>query len=203
MLTYQTARFAGESSAFSGLESGVLVNLAAGLFILPFVLFSATAGQIADKYDKSSLIRAAKGFEILVMALAGLGFVTASLGLLLTALFLAGLQSSLFGPIKYSILPQMLRDAEIVGGNALVESGTFVAILAETLAGGYLASLAAGAAAAAVGGVAVALAGFAACWFIPRTGAADPAHRVRVDGERGIGATSRRSAPIRSCTARF
>ena len=60
MLTYQTARFAGESSAFSGLESGVLVNLAAGLFILPFVLFSATAGQIADKYDKSSLIRAAK-----------------------------------------------------------------------------------------------------------------------------------------------
>ena len=175
MLTYQTARFAGEGSAFSGLESGVLVNLAAGLFILPFVLFSATAGQIADKYDKSSLIRAAKGFEILVMALAGLGFVTASLGLLLTALFLAGLQSSLFGPIKYSILPQMLRDAEIVGGNALVESGTFVAILAGTLAGGYLASLAAGAAAAAVGGVAVALAGFAACWFIPRTGAADPA----------------------------
>jgi len=174
LVTYQTARFAGESSAFHGMESGVLVNLAAGLFILPFVLLSATAGQIADKYDKSRLIRGIKGLEIVVMALAALGFVTANLGLLLAALCLAGVQSAFFGPIKYSILPQMLHETEIVGGNALVESGTFVAILAGTLAGGYLASLQAGPAAAAVGGLAVALAGLAASWLIPRAGGADP-----------------------------
>jgi 1-acyl-sn-glycerol-3-phosphate acyltransferase len=174
LVTYQTARFAGESSLFRGTESGVLVNLAAGLFILPFVLLSATAGQIADKYDKSRLIRGIKGLEIVVMAFAALGFVTANLGLLLAALLLAGAQSALFGPIKYSILPQTLRETEIVGGNALVESGTFVAILAGTLAGGYLASLEAGPAAAAAGGLAVALAGLAASWLIPRTGGADP-----------------------------
>jgi 1-acyl-sn-glycerol-3-phosphate acyltransferase len=172
LVTYQTARFAGENSLFHGMESGVLVNLAAGLFILPFVLLSATAGQIADKYDKSRLIRGVKGLEIVVMGLAALGFVTASLGLLLTALFLAGVQSALFGPIKYSILPQMLRESEIVGGNALVESGTFVAILAGTLAGGYLASLHAGPVAAV--GLALAVAGLAASWLIPRAGGADP-----------------------------
>jgi len=138
------------------------------------VLLSATAGQIADKYDKSRLIRGVKGLEIVVMGLAALGFVTASLGLLLTALFFAGVQSALFGPIKYSILPQALHETEIVGGNALVESGTFVAILAGTLAGGYLASLQAGPAAAAAGGLAVAVAGLAASWLIPRAGGADP-----------------------------
>jgi len=173
LVTYQTARFAGESSTFHGMESGVLVNLAAGLFILPFVLLSATAGQIADKYDKSRLIRGIKGLEIVVMALAALGFVSANLGLLLAALCLAGVQSAFFGPIKYSILPQMLHETEIVGGNALVESGTFVAILAGTLAGGYLASLQAGPAAAAAGGLAVAVAGLAASWLIPRAGSAD------------------------------
>jgi MFS family permease len=87
LVTYQTARFAGESSLFRGKESGVLVNLAAGLFILPFVLISATAGQLADKYDRSRLIRALKALEVLVMALAAVGFLTANLGLLLVALF--------------------------------------------------------------------------------------------------------------------
>src|SRR6185436_10337349 len=86
----------------------------------------------------------------------------------------SGTQSTLFGPIKYSILPHMLRETELVGGNALVESGTFIAILAGTITGGYLASLGQGAAAASVGAVAVALLGFAASWFIPKTGAADP-----------------------------
>jgi len=174
LVTYQTARFAGQHSAFHGVESGVLVNLAAGLFILPFVLLSATAGQIADKYDKSRLIRGIKGLEILVMSLAALGFVTASLSLLLAALFFAGVQSALFGPIKYSILPQMLHETEIVGGNALVEAGTFLAILAGTLAGGYLASLQVGPVAAATGGLAVAFGGLAASWLIPRAGSADP-----------------------------
>ncbi|HTG97951.1 MAG TPA: MFS transporter [Burkholderiales bacterium] len=174
LVTYHAARYAGEGSPFAGVESGVLVNLAAGLFILPFVLFSATAGQIADKYDQAALIRAIKAFEIAVMALAAWGLVAGNLALLLGALFLSGTQSTLFGPIKYSILPHMLRETELVGGNALVESGTFIAILAGTITGGYLASLGQGAAAASVGAVAVALLGFAASWFIPKTGAADP-----------------------------
>jgi len=178
LVTFQTARFAGQSAIFRGMDSGVLVNLAAGLFILPFVLLSATAGQLADKYDKSRLIRGVKILEVVVMGLAAVGFATANLGLLLTALFLSGLQSALFGPIKYSILPQMLRETEIVGGNGLVESGTFVAILIGTLTGGYLASLQAGPAAAAASGLTVAAAGLAASWLIPRAGAADPGLKI-------------------------
>lgn len=174
LVTYQAARFVGERSVFAGVESGVLVNLAAGLFILPFFLFSATAGQIADKYEKAALIRITKGLEIVIMAIAAWGFVVGSLGLLLATLFLLGVQATLFGPIKYAILPQTLGDAELVGGNALVESGTFVAILAGTLTGGYLASLPAAAPmAAAAGGVAVAILGFAASCFIPKAAAAD------------------------------
>jgi len=152
----------------------VLVNLAAGLFILPYVVLSATAGQIADKFDRSRLIRGLKAFEVLVMGLAAVGLVAANLGLLLAALFLLGVQAALFGPVKYAILPQMLHETELVGGNALVESGTFVAILAGTLAGGTLASLQAGPAAAAASGLAVALAGLAASWLVPRAAPADP-----------------------------
>jgi hypothetical protein len=174
MVTYQAGRFAGERSAFAGMESGVLVNLAAGLFILPFFLFSATAGQVADKYEKSKLIRLVKVLEIVIMSIAAWGFVAGNLAVLLGVLFLSGLQSTLFGPIKYSILPQALKDVELVGGNALVESGTFVAILAGTITGGYLASLpSAGPVAAAAGGVTVALLGLAASWFIPRTPVGD------------------------------
>jgi 1-acyl-sn-glycerol-3-phosphate acyltransferase len=178
LVTYQTARFAGESSLFRGMESGVLVNLAAGLFILPFVLISATAGQLADKYDRSRLIRALKALEVLVMALAAVGFLTANLGLLLVALFLIGAQGALFGPVKYAILPQVLHETELVGGNGLVESGTFVAILAGTLAGGYFASLQSGAAAAALGGVLFALAGLAAAWLVPPAAPADPGLKI-------------------------
>jgi 1-acyl-sn-glycerol-3-phosphate acyltransferase len=180
LVTYHAASLVGERSVFAGMDGPVLVNLAAGLFILPFVLLSASAGQIADKYDKAALMRFIKAGEIGVMALAGWGFAAADLGLLMSALFLAGAQSALFGPIKYSILPQTLREAELVGGNALVESGTFVAILAGTLAGGFLASLeGVGPLAAAAAGVALALAGFAASCFVPRTGAADA--RLAID----------------------
>jgi hypothetical protein len=174
LVTYQAARFAADGSAFAGMQSGVLVNLAAGLFVVPFVLFSASAGQIADKYDKAALMRLIKACEVAIMLLATIGFVTANLGFLLAALFLVGTESAFFGPIKYSILPVTLRESELVGGNALVESGTFVAILAGTLAGGFLASLGdGGPLAAATAAVALALAGFAASCLIPRTGAAD------------------------------
>ena len=132
------------ASRYTTLSPGVLINLCAGLFILPFFLFSATAGQLADKYEKSQLIRLTKLLEIAVMLLGGLAFAFDSLALMLCALFLMGTQSALFGPVKYAILPQHLQEDELIGGNALVEAGTFVAILTGTLAGGILISVADG-----------------------------------------------------------
>ena len=111
------------------------------LFILPFFLFSALFGQFADKYEKSVQIRWIKLFEVVIMVLATLGFWLNSVPLLLFVLFLLGLQSTIFGPIKYGILPQILRQEELVGGNALIEMGTFVAILAGTIAGPQLAGI--------------------------------------------------------------
>jgi len=126
-------------SSFAGSNnSNNIINLAAILFILPFFLFSATAGQIADRFEKSKLIRRIKIAEIAIMLLASIGFYFEHIPLLLVALFLMGAQSSLFGPIKYSIIPQHLKKEELVGGNALVESGTFIAILLGTMLGGIL-----------------------------------------------------------------
>ena len=109
--------------------SNSLVNIAAGLFILPFFLFSPIAGQLADKYEKSLLIRRVKQLEILIMLFAAIAFYFESLEFLIAILFLMGTQSSLFGPVKYSLLPQVLKSEELVGGNAMVEFGTFLAIL--------------------------------------------------------------------------
>jgi 1-acyl-sn-glycerol-3-phosphate acyltransferase len=126
-------------SAGQGLgESNTLINLSAGLFILPFFLFSATAGQLADKYEKSRFIRRVKVLEIAIMSLAVAAFQLGSIPLLIGVLFLLGTQSALFGPVKYGILPQHLREEELVGGNGLVETGTFLAILLGTLTGGVL-----------------------------------------------------------------
>ncbi|MEO8344383.1 MAG: MFS transporter [Betaproteobacteria bacterium] len=120
------------------IDANTLVNLAAAVFILPFVLFSATAGQLADKFEKSRLIRYIKLFEIAIMVIGFLGFWWQSLPLLFGALLLMGLHSTLFGPVKYAILPQHLKIEELVGGNGLVEMGTFVAILIGTIVGGLL-----------------------------------------------------------------
>ena len=122
----------------AALSTSVVINIASGLFILPFFLFSATAGQLADKYDKAQLTRWIKAIEIGIMVFAAIAFYLKSLPLLLILLFLMGSQSSFFGPVKYSIIPQHLSAREIVGGNALVEMGTFVAILLGTIAGGTL-----------------------------------------------------------------
>ncbi|CBL44573.1 Phospholipid/glycerol acyltransferase [gamma proteobacterium HdN1] len=119
----------------------VINNVAAGLFILPFFLFSALAGQVADKLEKGVVIRTIKLAEIAIMGLAVAGFYLASLPLLLLTLFLMGTHSAFFGPVKYSIIPQHLKKEELVGGNALVESGTFVAILLGTLLAGLLSKL--------------------------------------------------------------
>jgi 1-acyl-sn-glycerol-3-phosphate acyltransferase len=123
-------------TATTAATADTLVNLTAGLFILPFFLFSATAGQLADRLEKSRLVRFVKVFEVGVMAVAGLGFAERSVPILLASLFLMGIHSTVFGPIKYGILPQHLREEELVGGNALIESGTFIAILLGTICGG-------------------------------------------------------------------
>ena len=122
-------------------DSNMLINLAFGLFILPFFLFSAIAGQIADKYEKSILIRRVKLFEISIMCIATLGFFSENIYLLIFVLFLMGSQSSLFGPVKYGFLPQQLHKDELVGGTGLVESSTFLAILLGTIVGGVLIAL--------------------------------------------------------------
>ncbi|MCP4625254.1 MAG: MFS transporter, partial [bacterium] len=129
------------ASASSGNNPHILVNLVAFLFILPFFLFSATAGQIADKYEKSSLIRRIKLFEIVIMLLAAIAFYYKSISFLIVLVFLMGSQSAFFGPIKYSIIPDHLKPDEIVGGNAMVEMGTFVAILLGLILGVDLAKM--------------------------------------------------------------
>ncbi|MGD8788130.1 MAG: MFS transporter [Burkholderiales bacterium] len=166
------------AAAYSGLGSGVIANVAAGLFILPFLLFSASAGQIADKFEKAGLIRIIKAAEILIMIVGAAGLVLKSLPLLLTALFLLGAQSAFFGPVKYSLLPQALAQNELVGGNALVETGTFAAILSGTLLAGILVSLPHGILWVIVLIMVVSLIGFAASMWIPRLPAATPELRL-------------------------
>ena len=134
MITFQ-------ATSVLGVPVEQMVSVAGGIFILPFFLFSATSGQLADKYDKSTLIRMIKTIEIGIMTLATVGFLTHQFVLLLGVLFLMGLHSTFFGPLKYSILPQLLRNSELVGGNALIEAGTFLAILLGTIGGGLLIAL--------------------------------------------------------------
>lgn len=121
-------------------DRSIWVNLCALLFILPFFLFSALAGQFGEKFNKDALIRAIKIGEIVIMAVGATGFLTNHLELMLLALFAMGTHSALFGPVKYSIMPQALHDDELVGGNGLVEMGTFLAILAGTIGAGIMMS---------------------------------------------------------------
>ena len=149
------------------------------LFILPFVLFSATSGQLADKLENSRLIRFVKTLEIAIMAAAGLGFMTANAPLLLGCVFLMGLHSTLFGPVKFAYLPQHLSERELTGGNGMVEMGTFVAILLGSLAGGLLIAIPQiGPATVAVACFGVALAGRAVAQAVPHSPATDPALRI-------------------------
>jgi len=167
-------------SAGRGLwDSNTLINLSAGLFILPFFLFSATAGQLADKYEKSRLIRWVKVMEIAIMSFAVAAFQLGSIPLLIGLLFLMGMQSSLFGPVKYGILPQHLGEKELVGGNGLVEMGTFLAILLGTLTGGVLIGIPVnGAALVSVAVIALACLGFLSSLGIPNAPAVAPDLRI-------------------------
>lgn len=153
-------------------------NVALALFIAPFFLFSASAGQIAERYEKARLVRLVKLLEIGAMALAAVGFLMHSLGLLLAVLALMGLHSTLFGPIKYAILPQVLAEDELVGGNGLVETGTSLSILVGSVVGNTLVAvptIGPQLASAAVLGVAVA--GYLASRGIPPAPATAPALR--------------------------
>ena len=156
-------------------EVGFYSNIAPALFILPFFLFSASAGQLAEKYEKTRLIRYVKLFEIGAMALAAYGFHAKNVPLLLGVLFLMGLHSTLFGPIKYAILPQALKKEELVGGNGLVEMGTSLAILFGMIAGGSLMALEDhGPTAASILVIGTAVLGWLACRAIPPAPATAP-----------------------------
>jgi len=130
-----------KSATLFGLTSEKLVALCGGIFILPFFLFSAVAGELADQRSKSTLSRFTKAWEIFVMLVGATGFALDSLPLLLGALFMLGVQATFFGPIKYGIIPELLGSRELVAGNALIELGTFVSILLGTLLGGVLMGL--------------------------------------------------------------
>lgn len=163
-----------EGTQIAGMNSSQLANVAGALFILPFFLFSATAGQLADKYEKSRLIRTIKAVEIGLMLFAAFAFVSGQYTLLLVVLFLMGCQSTLFGPVKYAFLPQQLDRSELIGGNALVESGTYLAIILGLIVGG-LAAAETGAQNLLAGClVGISLAGFLASRQIPLTKAVDP-----------------------------
>ncbi|GAB5488580.1 MAG: MFS transporter [Parasphingorhabdus sp.] len=140
--------------------------LASGLFILPFFIFSAVAGQLADNYDKATISRFVKTLEIVIALIGGAGLIMHSIPLMLVALTLLGVQSTFFGPIKYAILPQHLEKEEVLGGTGLVEAGTYIAILAGTILGGIIVDLVNEKAAAAFV-LAVAVIGWISARFIP------------------------------------
>jgi 1-acyl-sn-glycerol-3-phosphate acyltransferase len=159
----------------AGMGHSELANVAAMLFILPFFLFSATSGQLADKYEKSILMRRIKLLEVALMIIAAVALVTEAYVVLLFVLFLMGCQSTLFGPVKYAYLPQQLATDELVGGNALVEAGTYVAIILGLIIGGLVVALGPGSrmllGACLVG---FAILGYLASHRVPTTRAVDP-----------------------------
>ncbi|TAL33873.1 MAG: acyl-[ACP]--phospholipid O-acyltransferase [Alphaproteobacteria bacterium] len=148
-------------------DTGILVALSQGIFILPFFLFSATAGQLSDKMDRGQIARYVKIAEIAIMFFATVGFLTGSVTTLMVAVFGMGLHSTFFGPVKYAILPQHLEGKELLEGNAYVEAATFLAILIGTTAGGLLIGVEHGDIFISLAVLAVAGAGYAASRFIP------------------------------------
>ena len=168
-----------DALSWTTLNPSTLTNLIPGLFILPYVVFSATAGQIADKFEKAALVRFVKWLELAIMAVAAAGWLTHTLWLLIAAVVGMGMHSTLFGPVKYAYLPQQLKPEELVGGNGLIEMGTFVGILLGEILGAILVvhrpygiELAAG------GTVVVALVGLVSGYRVPRTPAPVPELKV-------------------------
>ena len=167
MVTYQLS-VSWLPPAMAGLVIGAL-------FILPFLLFSATSGQLTDKYDKTRMIRLVKNLEIAIMLVAAGGFIAGNVPVLLLCTFLMGVHSTLFGPVKFAYMPQVLTERELTGGNGMVEMGTFVAILLGNVAGGLLVAIPGiGHTTVALACVLLALMGRAVAQFIPPVPATDP-----------------------------
>jgi MFS family permease len=168
-----------QSVSVFGLNASQLANVAGAIFILPFFLFSASAGQLADKFEKSRLMRIVKIIEIGLMALAAIAFVSGAFAMLFLVLFLMGCQSSLFGPVKYAYLPQKLDTTELIGGNALVESGTYLAIIVGLIVGGFSVALdPENLYLLPACLLVIAVAGYLSSRSIPETPAVDPALRI-------------------------
>ncbi len=173
LVTYHAAQITSLSPALA-------VNLIAAVFILPFLLFSATSGQLADKFDKARLMQLVKLAEVAIMLLGAWGLAHKSFPVLLVCTFLMGLHSTMFGPVKYAYLPQVLKGGEIVGGNGLVEMGTFVAILIGTIVAGTVVEAGPNGPLYAAGlCLALAVAGLLSSLAIPRAPASDP--RLSID----------------------
>ena len=162
----------------AGVDSRIMVNAAAGVFILPFFVFAPTASDLADKYDRSDLMRWVKFAEIVVMSGAALGFWLGNVWMLMAVLFLMGAQSAFFSPAKYSILPQHLKEDELIAGNGLIQMGTYLAILTGTISGGLMILRENGI--YLTGGIAVTIAalGWLSSMFIPPTKPIDPNRKV-------------------------
>jgi acyl-[acyl-carrier-protein]-phospholipid O-acyltransferase/long-chain-fatty-acid--[acyl-carrier-protein] ligase len=184
----------------AGLEGGLLMPVGAGLFVLPFFLFSSTAGQMADRFDKARLTRWVKAAEVGIALTGAAALALDSIPGMLAVVFLLGTQSAVFGPLKYALLPEALKHEELVGGNALFEAGTFLAILVGTIAGALLVMTEGGP--VLVGGilVALALAGFVTALFIPSTGVTTPGAPISFNV---IGQTRRGINAVRSDRALF
>ncbi|MDP3290678.1 MAG: MFS transporter [Sulfuricurvum sp.] len=167
ILTFQAAEW-------TSLSSALLAPLIGAIFILPFFLFSGLAGELSDKYDKARLSRIVKVWEIFLMVIATVGFATHSFTTLLIVVFGMGMHSTLFGPIKYSIIPQHMGENELISANALVESGTFGAILLGTLMGGIVSGIPNGGVIAGIAAIGVALIGYAFSRYIPSAPSLSP-----------------------------
>lgn len=171
-----------DALSWTTLDASTITNLIPGLFILPYVVFSATAGQLADKFEKAGLARFVKWMELVIMGVAAAGWMTHTLWLLVAAVVGMGVHSTLFGPVKYAYLPQQLKPEELVGGNGLIEMGTFVGILFGEILGAVLivhkplgVELVAGAT------IAVAIFGLIASYRVPRTPAPEPDLKISVN----------------------
>jgi MFS family permease len=164
--------------AGSGGNATPYVAAAGGVFILPFFLFSALAGQIADKWDPAKLIRILKLWEIVLAGLAGAALILGQPALMLAALFLLGTQAALFGPVKYSVLPRLLDDAELLRGNALVEGATFIAILLGSVGGGLLVIAPNGPILVAGAMIGLSLIAYIAAWLVPSMSAGDAGLKI-------------------------
>jgi 1-acyl-sn-glycerol-3-phosphate acyltransferase len=168
-----------DAASWTTMSASTITNLIPGLFILPYVVFSATAGQIADKFEKAGLSRLVKWLEVAIMAMTGIGWLTHTLWLLIFGVVGMGVHSTLFGPVKYAYLPQQLKPEELMGGNGMIEMGTFVGILLGQVLGAVLvATPGIGLQLVAAGTLATAVIGLLASYRVPTTPAPAPELRI-------------------------